>query len=119
MASFIHSPQGRAVLLLPGRDVVFVREAITPNQVSTHRPSYINAILIQSHGIMVPGQCTSCREARRGPRPFPECRRVPGHFGGCCGNYKWRDHAAKCFVRDDIIVDISDDEDPGEGGGQP
>jgi hypothetical protein len=45
MAAWIHSPQGRAVLALPGQDVVFVRGAITPNQVASHRPSYINAIL--------------------------------------------------------------------------
>jgi hypothetical protein len=119
MAAFIHSPQGRAVLALPGRDVVFVPGAITPNQVRSHRPSYINAILIQSRGNMVPGLCTACQTPRPGLRPFPECRRVPGHFGGCCGNCKWRDHASKCFVRDDIIVELSDDDyDPGEGGVQ-
>ena len=22
-----------------------------------------------------------------------------GHFGGACGNYKWRDHGAQCVVR--------------------
>jgi hypothetical protein len=40
MAAWVHSPQGRAVLALPGRDVVFVRGAITPNQVASHRPSH-------------------------------------------------------------------------------
>jgi len=49
----------------------------------------------------------------------PECCRLPGHFGGYCGNCKWRDHALKCSVRDDRIVELSDDDDnPGEGGGQ-
>ncbi|KAI1159087.1 hypothetical protein F5B18DRAFT_638134 [Nemania serpens] len=33
-------------------------------------------------------------------RPFPTCVRLPGHFGGCCGNCKWRDHAARCSVQD-------------------
>jgi hypothetical protein len=120
MAAFVHSPQGRAVLALPGQDMVFVRGAITPAQVGSHRPSYINAILIQSRGTLVPGQCISCRASRRGPRPFSDCRRVPGHFRGCHGNCKWRDHASKCSVYADNVVEISSDEDenPGEGGGQ-
>ena len=119
MAAWVHSPQGRAVLALPGQDVVFVRGAITPNQVASHRPSYINAILIQSRGNVVLNPCTACQGLCPGLRPFPECRRLPGHFGGCCGNCKWRDHALKCSVRDDRIVELSDDDDdPGEGGGQ-
>src|SRR2546430_2740347 len=48
MAGFVHWPAGRAVLALPGQDVVFVLGAITPNQILQHQPSYINAILIQS-----------------------------------------------------------------------
>jgi hypothetical protein len=119
MAALIHSPQGRAVLALPGQDVVFVPGAITPKQVGSHRPSYINAILIQSRGNMVLGPCTACQGLRPGLRPFPECRRLPGHFGGCCGNCKWRDHAFKCSVRDDMVVEVSDDDNPGEGSGQP
>jgi Protein of unknown function (DUF3716) len=26
--------------------------------------------------------------------------RLAGHFGGACANCKWRDHAARCSVRD-------------------
>ena len=78
MAAWVHSPQGRAVLALPGQDVVFVRGAITPNQVASHRPSYINAILIQSRGNVVLNPCTACQGSRPGLRPFPECRRLPG-----------------------------------------
>src|SRR6266516_3196361 len=37
-------------------------------------------------------------------------------FGGCCGNCKY---AFKCSVPDDIVVEISDEDDPGEGGDQP
>jgi hypothetical protein len=79
---------------MPGRDVPFVRGAITPQQLGTHRPSYVNAILIQRAGVLVPAGCSECQ--RRGLTPFPECRRVVGHFGGACGNCKWRDHAARC-----------------------
>jgi hypothetical protein len=36
MAAFVHSPQGCAVLALPGQDVVFIQGAITPKQVGSH-----------------------------------------------------------------------------------
>ncbi|OJD24033.1 hypothetical protein ACJ73_04608 [Blastomyces percursus] len=111
---FAHSPQSRAVLALPGQDVVFVRGAITEVQVRSHRQSYVNALLIQSRGQPEPHACTACR----GGRPFPECRRVPGHFGGACGNCKWRDHAARCSVRDGGIEVIDLDDDDDEGGSQ-
>jgi hypothetical protein len=35
-----------AIYALPRRDVPFMAGAVTPGQVSSHRPSYINAILI-------------------------------------------------------------------------
>lgn len=128
LANYAHSAPGRALLALPGVDVPFVLGAITPNQVRSQRPSYINAILIQSRGALVPGGCSRCRLPRPGLRPFPECRRVPGHFGGCCGNCKWRDHAARCVVtRPRSESDDSDDSDstgddsdgPDEGGPGP
>lgn len=122
MANFVHSPQGRALLALPGGNVPFVRGAIIPAQVRSQRPSYINAILIQSRGGLVPGGCARCRLPRPGLRPFPECRRLPRHFGGCCGNCKWRDHAARCIVvRGDSDEDSSSDDssDSGEGGPGP
>ena len=95
MAGFVHSPPARAVLALPGQDVTFVRGAITAAQIGQHRPSYVNAILIQSRGLQVHPACLQCRTGP-GLRPFPECRRLRGHFGGCCANCKWRDHAARC-----------------------
>jgi Protein of unknown function (DUF3716) len=81
---------------MPGRDVPFVRGAITPQQLATHRPSYVNAVLIQRAGVLIPAGCSECQ--RRGLRPFPECRRVVGHFGSACGNCKWRDHGARCRI---------------------
>jgi Protein of unknown function (DUF3716) len=80
---------------MPGQDVSYVPGAITPAQVMTHRPSYVNAILIQRAGILVPGGCNRCRSGA-GFSPFPECRYIPGEFGNACGNCKWRDHAARC-----------------------
>jgi Protein of unknown function (DUF3716) len=94
------------VLALPRQDVVFVQEAITSNQIASHRPSYINAILIQSRGNVVLNPCTACQGPRPGLRSFLECRRLLGHFGGCYGNYKWRDRASKCSVQDDRIVEL-------------
>jgi hypothetical protein len=110
MATFVHNTVGRAVLALPGQDVEFVRDSITPDQVGSHRPSYINAILIQSRGAAAQPACGACAAARPGLRPFPECRRVAGHFGGACANCKWRDHGSRCSVRD---------EDEDEGGDSP
>ena len=45
-------------------------------------------------------------------RPFPECRRVQGHFGGCCGNCKWPDHAARCRFPTVIDLDSDGGDDP-------
>ncbi|KAL2377819.1 hypothetical protein RJ035_007609, partial [Blastomyces gilchristii] len=117
LSPFAHSPQARAVLALPGQDVLFVRGSMSEHQVRSHRPSYVNAILIQSRGRVEVQACSACRSSS-GLRPFPECRRVPGHFGGACGNCKWRDHAIRCSVRDEdegsvevIELDDTDEED--------
>jgi hypothetical protein len=108
---FVHRPQQIAVLALPGQDVVFVRGTITPGQMGQHRPSYTNAVLIQSRGQLQAPPCGRCRGSP-GLTPFPECRRLPGHFGGCCGNCKWRDHAVRCSARD-----AGPDNNPGPGAG--
>jgi hypothetical protein len=34
--------------------------------------------------------------------PFPHCNRLPGHFGGYCGNCKWPDRSASCSKRDEV-----------------
>ena len=94
LASLCHNNLQQTVLAMPGRDVAFVRGRITPQQVATQRPSYVNALLIQSRGVVQARPCSEC--SRRGLSPFPECAMVAGHFGGSCGNCKWRDHAARC-----------------------
>ena len=108
---YVHNVLGDEVLALPGRDVAFVYGRISAHQIGTHRPSYVNAILIQSRGRRGVHSCVSCRNAIPGPRPFPECRRVPGHFGGACANCKWRDHASRCSVRDGADDDGGPDDD--------
>lgn len=109
LASFCHNSRQRAVLALPGRGVAYAVGSITPQQVMTHRPSYVNAILIQSRGVVSSPPCTEC--SRRGLRPFPECIRLERHFGNCCGNCKWRDHAARCRLPSVESIESSDSED--------
>ncbi len=96
LAELCHTAEQQTVLAMPGRDVLVRTGTITPAQVRTHRPSYVNAILIQRAGALIPGGCNRCRLERPGLSPFPECRFVRGHYGNACGNCKWRDHAARC-----------------------
>jgi hypothetical protein len=117
LAFLVTTPRGRAVLALPGVDVPFVRGAIQLYQLRSVRPSYIHGILIQSRGQPVAAPCAACQASRPGLRPFPECRRLPGHFGGCCGNCKWRDHAARCTVRDNNDGRPLIDNGPSDDGG--
>ena len=51
---------GNAILALPGQDMEFTAEAITSSQIGSHRASYINAILIQSRGVLPSVACTQC-----------------------------------------------------------
>ncbi|KAJ8062712.1 hypothetical protein OCU04_009232 [Sclerotinia nivalis] len=95
---FCHNPLQLALIVLPGRSVPFVRNRISPAQVRTMHPLYINVLLIQSCGRIVPNRCRACR--RRGLMPFLECRRVAGYFRGCCGNCKWYNHVVCCSVRE-------------------
>ena len=99
---------------MPGRDIYFVRGYICLVQIHSARPSYINAVLIQSRGVLVPGGCNICR-TRLVMRPFPECRILFGHFGDSCGNYKWPDHASRYRHNlDDSDGHDNEDEDEDE-----
>ena len=91
LAGSCHNTAQRTVLGLPGQNVTVVRGYATPAQVATQRPSYINALLIQSRGVAVNPACSACVRSQSMSvdglaRPFPACRRLAGHFGGCCGN---------------------------------
>ena len=77
-----------------------MRGSIYLYQIGMHRPSYINAILIQSCGRVVDQPCQWCCGAVLGPRPFPLCRQANGYFGGCCTNCKQPNYASQCTVRD-------------------
>lgn len=103
LAPFVHNTRQWALLGQPGQDVLIIRGSIRGYQLAMHRPSYVNSLLIASRGYEVRQPCSTCCHARSSvPRPFPICVRVPGHFGGCCANCKWRDWADRCTVRDNI-----------------
>ena len=112
LAPWVHNDHGQAVLNLPGLVVPYVRNSINPGQINMHRPSYINGILIQSRGMLQDPPCASCAAAAPGFHPFLECRRVPGHFGGCCGNCKWRDGCSHCsaYNKNEAAVQVIDDD---------
>lgn len=102
---FCHNDLQRAVLALPGRNVIIVRAAMQEYQVRSHRPSYINALLIASRGVEQVYPCQHCVRSAiwygGWPRPFPLCIKLRGHFGGSCANCKWPDRAASCSIRDE------------------
>ena len=120
LALACHNAAQCAVLALLGRDIAFIQRRIIPAQLGSHRPSYVNTVLIQSWGRTCAVRCTECR--RRGLTPFPKCRRLRSHFGGCCTNCKWRDHSARCrFVNEneDSYKDSKSDDDASGSDGGP
>jgi len=90
-------------------NVLFVQLCITLNQVRTHQLLYINAILIQSQGVLMSVSCVNCQT--RSMTLFLKCCCMSEHFNECCSNCKWCDHACCCFVcNNDVLIVISDDE---------
>ncbi|PYH49355.1 DUF3716 domain-containing protein [Aspergillus saccharolyticus JOP 1030-1] len=99
IAPYVHTNVGRTVLAsYEARDVEFRYGRIQAYQIASHRPSYINALLIQSLGSRPPEACISCRTSQAGP--FPECHHLPGAFDGACANCKWPDAGSRCSIRD-------------------
>ena len=116
LASWVHGVPGNSVLALPGQHVDFVVGAIQPCQIGQHRASYINAILIQSRGQPPPQACTQCQSPCPGLRPFPVCHSLRGHFGGSCGNCKWRDYGSQCSLVRRLSEDKRSSREKGDGG---
>ncbi|CAK7237538.1 hypothetical protein SCUCBS95973_009984, partial [Sporothrix curviconia] len=86
LATWCHNAVQNNLLDRPGQDVIIVRGKITPDQIRTHRPSYINALLTASRG-RVQGirPCSECvRKAKQSvyglPSPFIACIRVADAF---------------------------------------
>jgi Protein of unknown function (DUF3716) len=98
-AGLVRNTLQQAIYALPRRNIRYVYRSITWAYITSLRPSYINAILIQRAGTVIQPRCTACRR-HRGLYLFPECRCVPGHFSRACGNCKWRNHASRYSCRD-------------------
>jgi hypothetical protein len=96
---FAYGSLTRQLLAIPGYDVIHTPGTLNGQQLAGQRPSYINALLIQSRGYLLVQDCDHCVEMDV-RRPFPFCVRMPGHFGGACANCKWPDYAHRCSVRD-------------------
>ena len=75
----------KALCAKPSIDIEVFAGRVDAAKVKT-RPSYLNAILIQSRG-RTGMTCTSCMQnLNRGP--FVDYRRVKGYFTGACRNCK-------------------------------
>ncbi|KAF5634250.1 zinc finger zas1 [Fusarium sp. NRRL 52700] len=115
------------VLDLPGMPVTFMNGRVRWGQILGMRDGYINALLIQSRGTRAAVPCASCAKAMEKDRasyanPFPSCIRLPGHFGGSCGNCKWRDHALRCHTQEEAGAGAGSREEPvdrDDGGDDP
>jgi len=109
VTQYTYFSQTRGILMLLNVNVLFVKLHILLNQVRTHQPSYINAILIQSQDVLISAGCTNCQT--HSMTLFLKCHCTSEHFDECCGNFKWHDHAACYFIRNnDILIVISNDE---------
>ena len=119
---YCHSPESRNLWALSGNILRFVQRRINVHQFLSHRPSYVNAILINTRGQPARSICSACANPKIGLTPFPVCMTVRGHFQGACGNCKWRDHGARCFLGDNprrSPSKRSDDDDEDEDSPPP
>jgi len=109
LAQYTHFSQTRVILTLSDVNVLFVQLCITLNQVRTHQLSYINAILIQSQGVLISVDCLNCQA--HDMALFLKCHHTSEHFDECCRNCKWCYHTHHCFIRNnDILIVISNNE---------
>lgn len=94
LLTYVHMRAGIMLLLCPGEDAQFVYSSIFASQIQKHHPSYINALHIQSCGVVLAQPCTDCHLVT----PFPECCHIPSPFSGACINCKLSDWASQCSV---------------------
>jgi len=109
LALYAHFLQTKGILVLFSVNVSFVWLHITLNQVRMHWLLYINVILIQSQGVLMPAGCLNCQA--HSMALFLKCHCTSEHFNECCSNCKWRDHAHCCSVHNnDVLIVILNDE---------
>lgn len=98
--SLVHDTQ-RNIFRIPSREtILFVQGWITAKHIASHRPSYINGLLIHSRGHDAVVSCAQCVEKRgKGALgPFMNCRVLPGFYHDSCSNCKWFDNTASCSL---------------------
>ena len=113
LTPFVRTPSQWTALALPGINIIVRSSMVTAVRLHCRQPSYVNALLVQSRGESSATDCDSCHRELGfacDRKPFPECRHLPGHFGGVCGKCKWFDHSARCSVQDLPPSSSSDDE---------
>ncbi len=98
LAEMCFSQRQRTILRMRGQDVQIFAGRVTTRQIESGRPSYINAMLIQSRGNLRLREPVMCRSCAQNPTrgPLTECRVLPNRFNNCCGNCKWRDQLQSC-----------------------
>lgn len=79
-----------------GRDLHHIPGRMTKQQWLSTDPVYIDGLLIQSRGLPLIELCTNCL---RNLGSFPRCVRLPGHYGGICGNCRYDKRDKECTLR--------------------
>jgi len=106
---YAYFSQTMIILMLLNVNVLFVQLHITLNQMRTHQLLYINAILIQSQGVLISVNYINFQ--KHSITFFSECCCMSKHFNKCYNNCKWHDHTACCFIcNNNVLIVISDDE---------
>lgn len=91
LSQLCHTEEQRRAFALPSHPFVVRVGRIRPEQLLTHRPSYVNGLLIASRGTMIPtGGCMRSR----GTFGIPTV--LFGFWRGCCAGCKWKDQSTHC-----------------------
>jgi len=105
---FVHSLQIIVIFTFFNHNVLFVQRWILRQQILSHQPLYINAILIQRSDVLISDNCTNCQ--KHDIMLFLECHYISKHFRRCYSNCKWCDHAACYFIHNNnVVIVISND----------
>ena len=85
-----------------GRDVQLRRAGVVQaHQIERARPSYIQALIIASRGVLRPVDCDRCE---RGRGPFEGCYGLGALREGACANCVWGDASAQCQYRTAYLI---------------
>lgn len=91
LRTLCHTDEQRRAFALPHHSFVVRAGRISEQQLLTHRPSYVNALLIASRGTMLPSN--GCMRSRA---TFGIPTVLFGFWGGACAGCKWKDQSTYC-----------------------